>query len=124
MPRYIKLGEFFGIPVRLHYTWLPALVLIVIALAQQFHGFYPLWLNIIHGIVASFLFLATEHTEATEVSASNVLSTNLSCKTSFVESFVIVHKVNAVDLRQFCRCLPKQICKVRIGLDIGKLGRR
>src|SRR4030042_4238556 len=59
MPRYIKLGEFFGIPVRLHYTWLPALVLIVIALAQQFHGFYPLWLNIIHGIVASFLFLAS-----------------------------------------------------------------
>ena len=59
MPRSINLGEVFGIPVRLHYTWLPALVLIVIALAQQFHGFYPLWLNIVHGIVASFLFLAS-----------------------------------------------------------------
>jgi len=59
MPRGINLGEVFGIPVRLHYTWLPAIVLIVIALAQQFHGFYPLWLNIIHGIVASFLFLAS-----------------------------------------------------------------
>jgi Zn-dependent protease/CBS domain-containing protein len=59
MPRGINLGEFFGIPVRLHYTWLPALVLIVIALAQQFHGSYPLWLNIIHGIVASLLFLAS-----------------------------------------------------------------
>jgi Zn-dependent protease len=59
MPRGINLGEVFGIPVRLHYTWLPAIVLIVIALAQQFHGFYPLWLNIIHGIVASLLFLAS-----------------------------------------------------------------
>jgi Zn-dependent protease len=59
MPRSIKLGEIFGIPVRLHYTWLPALVLIVIAVAQQFHGFYPLWLNVIHGIAASLLFLAS-----------------------------------------------------------------
>jgi Zn-dependent protease/predicted transcriptional regulator len=59
MPRSLKLGEFFGIPVRLHYTWLPALLLIVVALAQQFHGFYPLWLNVIHGIAASFLFLAS-----------------------------------------------------------------
>jgi len=59
MPRYIKLGEIFGIPVRLHYTWLPALILITAVLAQQFYGFYPLWLNITHGIVASFLFLAS-----------------------------------------------------------------
>jgi Zn-dependent protease len=59
MPRGINLGEVFGIPVRLHYTWLPALLLIVVALAQQFHGFYPLWLNIIHGIAASLLFLAS-----------------------------------------------------------------
>jgi Zn-dependent protease/CBS domain-containing protein len=55
----MNLGKFFGIPVRLHYTWLPALLLIVIALVQQFHGFYPLWLNIIYGIIASFLFLAS-----------------------------------------------------------------
>jgi Zn-dependent protease/CBS domain-containing protein len=59
MPRGMNLGKFFGIPVRLHYTWLPALLLIVIALVQQFHGFYPLWLNIIYGIIASFLFLAS-----------------------------------------------------------------
>ena len=59
MPRGINLGEVFGIPVRLHYTWLPALLLIVIALAQQFHGSYPLWLNVIHGIAASLLFLAS-----------------------------------------------------------------
>jgi Zn-dependent protease/predicted transcriptional regulator len=59
MPRGINLGEVFGIPVRLHYTWLPALLLIVVALVQQFHGFYPLWLNIIHGIAASLLFLAS-----------------------------------------------------------------
>jgi Zn-dependent protease/CBS domain-containing protein len=59
MPRGINLGEVFGIPVRLHYTWLPALVLIVIALAQQFHGINPLWQNIILGIIASLLFLAS-----------------------------------------------------------------
>ncbi len=64
MPRYINLGKVFGVPVRLHYTWLPALLLIVIALAQQFHGLYPLWLNIIHGIVASFLFLASMYARA------------------------------------------------------------
>src|SRR4030042_2655299 len=59
MPRSINLGEVFGIPVRLHYTWLPASILIVIALAQQLHGFYPIWLNVIHGIAASLLFLAS-----------------------------------------------------------------
>jgi hypothetical protein len=62
-------------------------------------------------------FLAKERTETTKVSANNVYSTNLSCKASFVESFVIVHKVNAVDLRQFCRCMPKQICKTRMDTD-------
>ncbi len=54
----LNLGEVFKTRVRLHYTWLPALVLITIALAQQFYGSYPLWLNIMHGIVASLLFLA------------------------------------------------------------------
>ena len=73
MPRYINLGEVFGVPVRLHYTWLPALLLIVIALAQQFHGLYPIWLNIIHGIVASFLFLASMYARAL---AQNYVATN------------------------------------------------
>ena len=69
MPRYIHLGEVFGVPVRLHYTWLPAALLIVIALAQQFHGLYPLWLNIIHGIAASLLFLASMYARALAQSA-------------------------------------------------------
>lgn len=72
MPRYINLGEVFGVPVRLHYTWLPAALLIVLALAQQFHGFYPLWLNIIHGIVASFLFLASMYARALAQSAVSI----------------------------------------------------
>jgi hypothetical protein len=64
--------------------------------------------------ITGFFYLATENTGDTGVSAGNVYSTNLSCKASFSESFVIVHKVNAVDLRQFCRCLPKQLYKMRI----------
>ncbi len=59
MPRGINLGEFFGIPVRLHYTWFVALPLITLALAIYFQGIYPLWLNIIHGAVASLLFLGS-----------------------------------------------------------------
>ncbi len=59
MQRGIYLGEIFGIPVRLHYTWFPAAILIIAALAQQFQSFYPLWLNVILGIVASLLFLAS-----------------------------------------------------------------
>jgi len=72
MPRYIYLGEVFGIPVRLHYTWLPAAFLIVLALAQQFHGFYPLWLNVIHGITASFFFLASMYARALAQSAVSI----------------------------------------------------
>jgi hypothetical protein len=53
------------------------------------------------------LYIFTEVTGDTEVLAYNVYLTNLSCKASFIESFVIVHKVNAVDLRLFSRCLPK-----------------
>jgi hypothetical protein len=41
-------------------------------------------------------YLTAENTETTEILASNVFSTNLSCKVSFIESFVIVHKVNYV----------------------------
>jgi Zn-dependent protease/CBS domain-containing protein len=59
MPRGLNLGEVFGIPVRLHYTWFVALPLIAIALVVYFYGIQPLWLNIIHGITASLLFLAS-----------------------------------------------------------------
>jgi Zn-dependent protease/predicted transcriptional regulator len=72
MPRSINLGEVFAIPVRLHYTWLPASILIVIALAQQLHGFYPIWLNIIHGIAASLLFLASMYARALAQSAVSI----------------------------------------------------
>ena len=59
MPRGISPGKFWGIPVRLHYTWLPALILITAALSLYFHGIQPLWLNIIHGIAASLLLFAS-----------------------------------------------------------------
>jgi Zn-dependent protease len=59
MPRGIKLGEVFGIPVRVHYTWFIASVLIIITLALTFRGINPLWQNIILGIIASLLFFAS-----------------------------------------------------------------
>ncbi|MCX6008944.1 MAG: CBS domain-containing protein [Chloroflexi bacterium] len=59
MPRGIKLGEVFGIPVRVHYTWFIASALIIITLALTFRGINPLWQNIILGIIASLLFFAS-----------------------------------------------------------------
>lgn len=52
----IKLGEPFGIPVRLHYTWFVALVLVNMALALYFWGLHPLSYNLASGIAASVLF--------------------------------------------------------------------
>ncbi len=52
----IKLGELFGIPVRLHYTWLVALVLVSIALALYFWGVHSAWHNLASGAAASVLF--------------------------------------------------------------------
>jgi Zn-dependent protease len=54
-----KLGEFFGIPVRVHNTWYIAAALIVITLAITLRGLYPWWQNIILGIVASLLFFGS-----------------------------------------------------------------
>ncbi len=51
-----KLGEFFGIPVRMHNTWYIAGILIVLTLAITLRGLYPWWQNIIMGIIASVLF--------------------------------------------------------------------
>ncbi len=59
MPRGINLGEFFGIPVRLHYTWFVTLPLIALALVAYFHGIYPLWLNVVHGVVAGLLYFGS-----------------------------------------------------------------
>jgi Zn-dependent protease len=59
MPREIKLGEVFGIPVRVHYTWFIASALIIITLAVTFRGTNPLWQNIILGVTASLLFFAS-----------------------------------------------------------------
>jgi len=54
-----KLGEFFGIPVRVHNTWYIASALIVIFLAITLRGPYPWWQNIILGIIASLLFFGS-----------------------------------------------------------------
>jgi Zn-dependent protease/predicted transcriptional regulator len=98
MPRYINLGEVFGIPVRLHYTWLPTLFLIVITLVQQFHRFYPLWLNIIHGIVASLLLLASMFARAL---AQNAVATNRGMPVRSVTLYVFggVPQINERDTR-------------------------
>jgi Zn-dependent protease len=59
MTRSIKLGEFFGIPVRVHNTWFIASVLIILTLAITLRGLYPWWQNIMLGIVASLLFFGS-----------------------------------------------------------------
>jgi len=59
MTRSIKLGEFFGIPVRLHNTWFVAAVLIVLTLFITLRGLYPWWQNVILGIVAAVLFFGS-----------------------------------------------------------------
>jgi Zn-dependent protease/predicted transcriptional regulator len=55
----IKVGEFFGIPVRLHYTWFVALVLVMLALAVYFWGMYSIWHNLAFGAAASVLFFVS-----------------------------------------------------------------
>jgi len=54
-----KLGEYFGIPVRIHNTWFIASALIIITLALTLRGLYPWWQNAILGIVASLLFFGS-----------------------------------------------------------------
>ncbi|MBA7504239.1 putative zinc metalloprotease Rip3 [subsurface metagenome] len=51
-----NLGRIFGVRVRLHYTWLAAIVLITAAVVTQFSTAYPLWQRIMLGIAASLLF--------------------------------------------------------------------
>jgi CBS domain-containing protein/Zn-dependent protease len=54
-----KLGEYFGIPVRMHNTWYIAGLLIVLTLAITLRGFYPWWENVILGVIASVLFFGS-----------------------------------------------------------------
>jgi Zn-dependent protease len=51
------IGRIFGVRLRLHYTWLPAVVLISAAVVTQFSTDYPIWQRITLGIAASVLFL-------------------------------------------------------------------
>jgi len=57
--RALNLGRVFGVPVRLHYTWFFAFVLLAGGLAFTSYGVYPLWQNVILGIAASLLFFAS-----------------------------------------------------------------
>jgi Zn-dependent protease len=59
MTRSTKLGEFFGIPVRLHNTWYIAGLLILLTLFITLTGLYPWWQRIILGISVSILFFGT-----------------------------------------------------------------
>jgi len=55
----IRLGKAFGVPVRVHYTWLLAVILITVTLVITLSGVYPMWQDIIIGIVASLLFFVS-----------------------------------------------------------------
>jgi Zn-dependent protease len=59
MTRSTKLGEFFGIPVRLHNTWYIAGFLILLTLFITLTGLYPWWQRIILGISVSVLFFGS-----------------------------------------------------------------
>jgi len=55
----LKLGEYFGIPVRLHNTWFVAAILIIATLVIYLRGLYPWWQNMILGIIAAVLFFGS-----------------------------------------------------------------
>jgi CBS domain-containing protein len=59
MTRSTKLGEFFGIPVRMHNTWYLAGFLIVLTLFITLRDLYPWWQEIIIGISVSVLFFGS-----------------------------------------------------------------
>jgi Zn-dependent protease/CBS domain-containing protein len=59
MTRSTKLGEYFGIPVRMHNTWYIAGGLIVLTMIIYLRGSYPWWSNVILGILASVLFFGS-----------------------------------------------------------------
>ena len=51
-----NLGRIFGVSIRLHYTWVLALALIIAIMVTQFPEAYPLWHRISFGVATSFLF--------------------------------------------------------------------
>ncbi len=55
----IRLGTAFGVPVRIHYTWLVAAIVVIVTLTMTLSGVYPMWQNIVLGIIASLLFFAS-----------------------------------------------------------------
>ena len=57
----IGLGRVFGIPLRLHYTWIIIFVLLTTSLVFYFpiQGFYPIEQRIIFGVLTSALFFAS-----------------------------------------------------------------
>ena len=59
MNRTTSLGKIFGAPVRMHYTWFIALVLITLGVAIYFLGTYQLWKGMILGLGVSLLFFAS-----------------------------------------------------------------
>ena len=52
-----NLSRLLGVRARLHYTWLPALILIIAAVITQFSTSYPLWERVILGAIASGFYL-------------------------------------------------------------------
>jgi Zn-dependent protease len=51
-----NLGRIFGVSIRLHYTWVLVLALIIAIMVTQFPEAYPLWHRISFGVATSFLF--------------------------------------------------------------------
>lgn len=57
MRNFPRLGRFFGIHIRIHYTWIIAIPLITLAIVTQFSTEYgTLLLRIVFGVSASILF--------------------------------------------------------------------
>jgi len=56
MTRTLSFGRIFHIPVRLHYSWLLALVFLAIGMIFYYHGTYLWWEGVHYGLVAGALF--------------------------------------------------------------------
>lgn len=57
MKSLFTLGRVFGIPIRLHYTWLVVFVLLIAVMVTYFPVAYPIWQRVIFGLIANLLFL-------------------------------------------------------------------
>lgn len=52
-----RLSQIFSVQVQLHYTWIPALILVIAIMVTQFSEAYPLWQRMLLGISAGLIFL-------------------------------------------------------------------